>query len=225
MSGRRYRASLLMPSFVVIATASACGASRLDDDPPYNPPNPNPNPTPSCPTVAPSNGGACESEGLDCEYGANICDSSYQRVRCSGGTWQRSAVSCNPPPPVTCPAAPQQGPCSKAGLSCNYFVPDCGAVNVTCGTDYYWSTTTSCTPRCPSLPPTADSSCLGELSCVYGDCDEAPHVTVTTCSGGVWTHLEAACPPEGGGGAGGEGGASAGAGGETSMEGGTGGNG
>ncbi len=35
-------------------------SSRLDDEPPYNPPNPHP--TPSCPSSAPSSGASCEAK-------------------------------------------------------------------------------------------------------------------------------------------------------------------
>lgn len=201
MSGRSSRAKLLMPSFVVVASASACWSSRLDDDPPYNPPNPNP--TASCPSSAPSNGASCESEGQECDYGASACG-AVSRVRCSNGAWLQSVVSCNPPPPPFCPPEVPVGVCYHVGFSCAYLVPDCGSVKVVCGTDHVWFTETQCTPSCPTEPPIADSACLGDLSCIYGDCDEASHAMIASCGGGIWQLFEAACPPEGGGGAGGE---------------------
>jgi hypothetical protein len=131
MSGRASRARLLAPSFLLVASALACGETSGGADqgagaagaasqtsggsitiggPGFggssNPPMPIPA---GCPLAPPANGFAC-SAPQTCTYGggvngANGCPLAMTFATCTNNLWQVSAsmTSCNPPPLLQCP--------------------------------------------------------------------------------------------------------------------------
>jgi hypothetical protein len=84
----------------------------------------------ACPSQTPSVGGACNYTGGACGYG-NCAGAPTIYASCTQGAWSLQQVSCNPPPPSTCPAlAPAQGSsCThNGGSSCVFSLSVGGQV-------------------------------------------------------------------------------------------------
>ena len=71
---------------------------------------------PACPTDTPVSGAWCSYAGPACGYG-HCSGAPTVYASCTQGAWSLQRVSCNPPPPDTCPAlAPAEGSsCSHNG--------------------------------------------------------------------------------------------------------------
>lgn len=156
MSGRSSRARLLAPSFLVVASAIACGGHSRGDDAggsgggtsggsgAFGGTNfgGSSNPPPStCPVVLPANGAACFG-AISCSYpmgGPAFCPPSSSTASCVSGAWMVAyqLASCNPPMPFQCPPTlPTEGsPCPGFGdpnMVCSYAASECPAETARC---------------------------------------------------------------------------------------------
>lgn len=198
MSGRASRARLLAPSFLVVATAIACGQTSGGSDDPEG--------QGSSPTVGTSGDagmGAGATGSTTTGTGATGVTAGYAGSSCGG--------SCNPPAISDCPPTPpQQGSPCAGNVMCQYPseapVGGCpgpstsasclgGAWNVSVSL-------TNCNPpallTCPPTAPTPGSPCLGVNSsgimCAYSGPTCARQVW---CPNGTWE--VSSCPPGAGG--------------------------
>lgn len=135
------------------SVTATCGASGTWNvvEMSCNPPEPQP-----CPTAQPTAGAACGPiAGVSCGYKDCMGTPSVLAKCEADGKWSVVEMSCNPPPPPSCPAAqPASGDACSPSLdtkACGY--KDCNgtpAVTATCGADAKWSVDErSCNPPIP----------------------------------------------------------------------------
>lgn len=187
MAGRESRARLLAPSFLVVATAIACGQTEDQNDIATNPPaleggsagastfggSSNP-PVVGCPGTEPVAGEACSSGAGSCEYpGPKACGTLTQyttTAACVGGKWelkQSGFVSCNPPMPVPCPSAlPLPGQSCRQGFevypdSCSYATPDCLNIAASCVAGLWQLDSGAC------IPPAGEGGAGGQAGATF----------------------------------------------------------
>ena len=164
----------------------------------------------TCPSAVPSSGGACGTEGLECEYGVDPRWTCNTIATCSGGVWG-VATSTDP----TCPSrsAPQCPPsindveqgtsCSPSNISCDYavasFTAFCVCANLggpieADGGSSKWRCSNP-VGGCPQARPLLGSSCsVTNEQCDYSVCGE-PSGLAVRCSGETGTWAEAVSPP------------------------------
>lgn len=157
MAGRESRSRLLVPSFVIVASAWACGQTTDGGEISMNPPPQTGGSTGphffggnggggtsgggnggtgghACPEAEPAQGVDCQPFVGQCTYnvGASACEGRL--ATCAEGHWQvRPLGSCNPPMLVPCPSAlPAEGSICREGFK--MYPPQCAYVT-TCGGD------------------------------------------------------------------------------------------
>jgi hypothetical protein len=164
---------------------------------------------PGCTVSAPSSGGACSPQGLECEYGTDPNLECETIARCDAAGWSitppASSGCPTPAPGASCPASysvvPQDATCTTA-TSCAYPQGTCSC-EVYCGPQYptghmceagtpmTWQCTGATTQGCPSSRPRVGSACTDAgLQCNYGDCNSIGVV----CQSGTWHTQQNGCP-------------------------------
>jgi len=58
-----------------------------------------------CPAVAPTDGAACNRNGVVCEYGDDPRVQCRTFASCGAARWSTAAGTCDPLPPAACPAS------------------------------------------------------------------------------------------------------------------------
>jgi hypothetical protein len=148
MAGRASRAQKLVPSFLMVAGALACGNVHDDTEIVGNPPPPGGSAgvggtggsggstDPGCPAQKPAEDASCDTS-VSCSYPgvAGPCGPPGATAKCIGKRWRLETelgFSCNPPIPVPCPAtAPVDGAECHVGFNmfpavgCHYESPTC----------------------------------------------------------------------------------------------------
>jgi hypothetical protein len=160
-------------------------------------------PAAGCPASAPSQGNACSTNGLFCEYGTSTnpyCNSLWQ---CTGSTWQDASSSGTcPPPDAACPAsyaaASANLACSVADEMqlCEYPQGTCICSTYSGGLPHAGGPDWDCTPTttgCPAAVPELGSPCPNDTpaDCDYGQCSGGVGMT---CVDGYWSIAMVACP-------------------------------
>ena len=149
MSGRASRARLLAPSFLVVATALACGGKAAETgagpdegtagngasggSTSFNPP------PPVCSAAQPQRGSACWG-GLSCSYPNPQIScglpSLPTEATCQSGAWvvNESIYTCNPPMPVMCPPTLPTDGAACPGFPANqcFYNAACDVETATC---------------------------------------------------------------------------------------------
>jgi hypothetical protein len=208
---RRVRASFVV-TVAVAAASSGCGGG-VSSDGAGGSGGSGGTGNPTCPTTLPSDGAACPSAGLACEYDGGIDEcgqpTTYSAVCSKSGTWTVSAdypgMSCNPPPPpqdVCDLYEPTTGMwCDTIpGLVCTYPSTCCPSVYECI--DHQWQfTAPPCNPPVPVCPESepvngapCESPCGLTYECSYGGCfDGGVGASSATCSGGTWVVVQLDC--------------------------------
>jgi hypothetical protein len=166
---------------------------------------------PGCPTQQPAAGSICTTQGLECEYGADVrldcntimtCDSakgwtiSNDPTRASGCPSPLNPASC----PATRASVPDQQTCSTAAI-CHYPEGTCSC-EVYCGSQYpvghlceagtpmTWQCSTT-NQGCPPTEPRLGAACTPVQGvCGYGnDCDSLAY----SCHDGTWHSTITGC--------------------------------
>ena len=164
----------------------------------------------ACPNQAPTQGGACASKGLECEYGSdpNVACDTIARCDPTGWTVTPPSTAGCPTPPLgpTCPptfASVKEGASCTTPTACGYQQGTCSC-EVYCGPQYPLGhpceagtpTTWHCeggggSTGCPDARPRIGSTCTTDkLSCSYGDCNSIGVV----CQSGTWHSQHLGCP-------------------------------
>jgi hypothetical protein len=155
-----------------------------------------------CPPSLPT-GGACKTEGLVCQYGADPRRECRPAATCTSGTWKISNPGCPEPPTATCPATRDEASgkiCSTKDAYCSY--PGdliCHCTNCidhpvpVCQGDFTWRCDTpNPDDQCPPGKPNLGTACSVEgKHCVYGCGTDGGR----KCSAGSWKSADGSpCP-------------------------------
>jgi hypothetical protein len=164
-----------------------------------------------CPDSLPNAGAPCDAPAsVLCEYGDDVNGGCNRVAACSRGEWSLTgpspAATC--PTPTGDPACPTSyrgvargALCDIEGLICGYPQGICECLRPISGPPQVGpggaNPTWACDlPQqgCPSPRPHLGTACGTEgQTCDYASCT-LPEGTAETCSGGVWTTAESACP-------------------------------
>jgi len=194
MSGRASRARLLAPSFLVVASAIACGgASRGGLDGVAGGPGSggtftmNPPPVSECPPLPPTNGSPCVGPTF-CNFSTgttagNGCPPPMTSASCQDNAWRvsQSITSCNPPIPFMCPATlpPAGSPCYVFGAPpppCTFAAALCPFESARCESGV-WQL-----DRCEQLGGAAGQGAGGDVGVTLGG---APGAAGAPAEGGA----------------------------------------
>ena len=140
---------------------------------------PDSKPPGGCPAALPAAGGACQPDGLACQYGSDPRRTCRPVASCASGKWQVTSPKCKALPPITCPATyqdaagkkctPQDAYCAYPGdLVCHctncisYPVPHCSG-------DPTWRCDVPCPDaKCPPGKPNLGTPCTtASKQCAY----------------------------------------------------------
>jgi hypothetical protein len=157
-----------------------------------------PTPDTTCPSSAPSAGGACK-EGLTCSYGTDVRLDCRTRATCDGGHWTLFDPDCKQLPTCTSDVS--------AGNNCDMDEAVCvkddsqycqcsACIGMVCGTEATWHcTSSSSSAGCPKLAPNQGQPCEGERKCQYGACGLGQvSQAEASCDGRTWSYEMVPCP-------------------------------
>ena len=166
---------------------------------------------PACPSQPPTNGAACSTEQLSCEYGTSPYAQCNTIASCDDSKWYVNppapdATNCGSSPDPSCPSTyasvPTGQDCDPDGLDCDYPEGTCGCTvpegppHVLPDGGFYGATWVCLTPPsgCPTERPHLGTACSQEgQTCDYGSCTFADGET-EACVGGYWSSEGSACP-------------------------------
>ena len=190
---------------LLAASLVACGgrtgetAASGDSGPDSGSQDAGPDAAPACPADAPAQGSACQTTGLQCQYGTNLFDGCAQLADCTEAGWNLSG------PPATCSSS--QCPASYASLADASALVACSpALQVTdC---WYPQGVCQCSdglggpaaplgwycvpvaPGCPYPTPAVGSPCTTPGQVCGASCADRG----VECDGGTWQVNESTCP-------------------------------
>jgi hypothetical protein len=165
-----------------------------------------------CPSMLPTDGTACSTDQLACEYGTDPALECDTVVTCSAGAWTTTQTPftggfCATTSAPACPASvvdvSQKSSCGGAFFECDYPTARCecgcpeGNPGGDCSTDasggpriWQCDTSSGTLPDCPAARPRLGAPCSQENeSCSYAGKDQlACWGDTVECKGGVWTN-------------------------------------
>lgn len=152
----------------------------------------------ACPSNPPTQGAACATDQLACEYGSNPDPSCNQLYRCNAGAWQEQSSATICLSQTACPTSYASVPlgqdCTSNGLACGYPQGECICTTSSGGLQKPTPSWECFTPPegCPNPRPDLGTSCASpDLQCDYGACSGGIAVQ---CKSGVWTEVFTPCP-------------------------------
>jgi hypothetical protein len=155
--------------------------------------------SPACPASTPTDGSACTTASLACEYGNDLLMQCDTIATCDGKVWHvqpPTNTGCGGSTGGTDPGCPATSGAVPVGQACSPQMT-CGYANTVCycyidhtGAPQIWGCFPA-TSGCPFPRPRLGSTCTTNgLQCDYSSCMDS-----IACNGGIWGIGNGGCHP------------------------------